>query len=759
MSKELQRMTIKDIFKEFGLPVEKDSILQSLKDVKKMKVYKNLNEVLKMGNTEQIIESVAELEDEIDKAKLVFVIGMHIEKQLEKASNILIRTKLQERNEKIKELLSGEEVFISEIYHGGEKRIKLNVISSSEFYGLPKQTTKKENVKQKLEELKEKNTDVYQMMINNITPEDFMNFGVVDKNIGNRIYTIIRGNTILQNEEIGIEEILRNAVPDKIYEESDTRKEIENALFEYSEFINLDEIILVALANQLNKLQSSKRDIEEMNKVKKFATVLEKYMEKRDSAIYGDMDKKIDFGYIKEIMKTYINGIFYGKKEIRSRITESLITGTSNLDDYSDREVRYLLGLYPKGIFTNHDNEELVIKLFSRGFLSYQEIQDIKEKDFSDEMLIALYKSKKLTKQEVIDRYLDNKLELESIRNLRESLEDKSQLNDLVSVEGLVDAFKNRNTDPEKYEKLKELMYELRIRKNTEQEKKELGEEIIEQDEELLENHNLIELYKDRLITIDNAVDWGGQDIAITLLKNGEISYKDARRLYEDDMLDINTFKDVLKDSNITLVKKLSLVNGTFSRENDESIRQELVKIIEIENARRNGQQTRKKISNSTQNIQTGRSKVRVTDPAKRWELYRVIDPDYREDVTNDGYLIKDMPNVLTVAIEPLYKSNSNITQYASNAASFFLDRDIYLREKANIITPSNKIDVGYLNQLSSSNKDVVKITHTTRGTNKTWAKKVSRYFLDYRQIQRTSEELEKIEQAVKTVDESCREI
>ena len=677
------------------------------------------------------------------------------------------------RLEIARKLLNDEDVTISDskIKRG---KVFVETKSSLDFVGKSnKREKKKQKNVERLNRIKVENPDTYKNMLTNIRVMDFIDLIINEKEIGYRLISKIYGNTLINQGKVTPEGILKGNNSYLNYAKElrteDCIEEIERTLYEYAEYVDIDKLILTVITRKYLNTQTATRDIEEMNQMKEIADVLMSYIENERVSIYGigedfmykeieiKKDNPITLQSIKKSMKYYVNGINYGNGAVVHEIVQGLIDGTLNLDEFSDEEINILLINNKKERFMQAD-EKFSIRFIQMGVLSEKQIKKLKQGEMSEEIFINLYKAGKLTKDEILEKYLNNEIKLEHIRKLRDSLEDKQQLDDLVQPSVLTNAFLHRDYDNEKYQKFKNLFYELRIRNKTTEEANEVGNIVIEQDEDVLETQNLMQLYSDRLITIDNAVDWGGEDIAIKLFKSSKLSYKDARRLYEQEILQMSTFKEIIKDPSIKLVKKLSLINGTFSNPEDEDIRKDLVKRIKIEEKEKSAKKTRTIKSNPNLNPETDRKEYRkrVTDPAARWRLFRMIDPEYTEDVTKDGYLIKDMPNVNTVGIEPLYKSDDNITDYAVDAATFFVDRDVFMEKKDQIINYKNKVNVGFLNELYS-NGEAFKITHTTRG--KTWARKVERHFLDTVGIQRTPEELTAIAEAVKAVDKSCRAI
>lgn len=774
MSKKIKDMTLSEIINQIGMPLRKRTYLNILRDFRKTQ-----NKVIELLNKPDGIKQLIQDESILDKSKFVFAIALDLEKQITESmisrNGEKVKDETKKKLEIAKKMLKDEDVTISDgIAIKG--RISVVTKSSLDFLGKSKERDKKkQKTIDRLNKIKTENPETYEEMIRNICTMDFMDFIINNREIGFRLISKIYGNVLIDQEKITIQDILNGTSKylnlAKEMKPHEATKEIEKSLYDFAEYLNVDKLILITILRKYSNAKTTTRDIETMNEIKQYINILSQYIEDRRVSIYGETEdilgdkiliskeSPITLKTVNESMKNYVNGIDYGKGAVVDEVIKGLMNGSLNLDEFSDEEINIILMQHKKREFIERD-ERFTIRFIQMGILSKKEIEEIKQGIISEEVLINLYKSEQLSKEEILAKYLNNEIKLQGIRKLRDELEDEKELNDLVQPDCLVKTFFQRDSDNEKYQKLKNLFYELRIRNKTLEERNEVGNSIIEQDDNMLEKQNLINLYTDRLITIDNAIDWGGENIAIELLKSSKLVYEDARRLYDNEILKIENFENIIRNPSIKLVKKLSFVNGVFSRSEDEEIRKKLLKKIQLEKAEKNKNKNKGKRNNKQKkDPKDNNSKEdnrRITDPAARWGLYRTIDPDYTEDVTRDGYLIKEMPSVNTVAIEPLYRSDDDITNYAIDAATFFVDRDKYLENRSNIITERNKVNVGFLNEIYSKG-DCFKITHTTKG--KTWARKVQRYFLDIVGIQRTPEELDAIDEAAKAVDESCRSI
>lgn len=770
MSK-LDKMNIRRIIEKVGIPSDKMNLAYAVKGLRDNRELYNetIQLIAEAQNKKEIIEIISDSK-RVDKGKLVLAIAMELEYKITengKGTKNLDQEVFKTRLKTIKQLLEDSDISISDSApHKG--KMKVFVQSSLDLVGKRDQREKKkQKTVEKLNKIKNEHPEVYNEILKNITPDCFLNGMIDDEDIAIRVNSMIIGNSIIEKGIATVDEVRSNLLSfTELIKREDTEKEMERALFEYAEFIDTDKLLLMAMTRRIAKVEDSTRDIEKMNEIKQFVNILSTYIDNKNKNIKGnsngvELKDTVNLKYIERSLKGYINGIFYGNPEIMQEVVEGLIKGNSNLDDYSDAEIDKILNSCKRYVLENA-GESLVIQLLNRGKLEEKDIKNIKQKELSEEMFINLYTTGNLSKEEILDKYKSEEISLKSIRNLRGHLEDKNELNDLVTIDSLTQTFLQKGSANKEYERIKDLFYELRLRERTEEERNEIGDEIISQNEELVENQNLIQLYKERLITLDNAVGWGGRNIALTLFQSGELSYKDTRMLYEKQELTKENLKTFLRKTNIPVVKKASLLNGVFSAKEDDDIRKELLGEIKIDKRQSNSGKNRKGAQKSFKNPdddlnkKTQKTKKRITDPAARWNLYNIIDSNYTEDITRDGFLVKDMQDSATVVIEPLYKNDKDFTEYARDTAGFFIDREKYQKYKDKIINEKNRVDISFLNELASNN-EAVKITHTTRG--KTYPKKVARYFLDDVGIQRTHEELAQIEQAAKEVDERTIEL
>lgn len=784
MSRRIKEMSLEKIVEIIGIPTDSKNFLEALKNIKDRKLYDETLEILRKPNG---WKTLIKEDYRFDKAKFVLVTALEMQDKIK--NSMMMSSEFYDRAlvesyrialENAKKLLEGEDVTVtdSDISTG---RVVIKTNSSLDLIGEhQKRQHKIDRNRGRLERIRKDNPREYEQMIQNINPMDFMDLIMDDPNVGYRMISLIYANSLIKQGKLTMDEVLKGTDKYKklanAMERKDYREEVERALYDYAEYLNIDKLLLTTISRKYVTSKSEDRDIEKMNEIKSYISTMLRYIEDSRVRISGETEgllsdknktariSTIRLSDIRASMENYINGIDYSSKDTVDSIVERLLDGEMDISEFSKKEIHLILREYNKDVFMKKD-ERFTIAFLKAGELTRQEIKRLSEGEISNDLFLNLYMTGNMKKEDILNKYLQGEIRLEGIRKLRSELENKSELDDLVSEKDLVQAFLERKTEKERYRKLRSLYYELRIRNKRGEERKVIGEEIISQDDKTLDS--LMELYKDNLITIENAIDWGGSDIAINLLKKRELTPNDTKRLYDEGIIKMEDLEDIVKDNRIKRVERLILINSTFTLPEEEDIRKRLIEKVDIEErAKSKGKKKRsgterEEASEEDKKKTTKRSEERITDPAARWNLFRTIDSEYTDEITTDGYLKKIMPNENIVVIEPLYKSDKEVTIYASGAATFFIDRDIFEEVEDRIISPKNKVNVGFLNELYSQG-DAFKITHTTsteRRKTQTWEKKVRRYFIDNSTRQRTETELQEIEEAVENISKSCRVI
>ena len=138
-----------------------------------------------------------------------------------------------------------------------------------------------------------------------------------------------------------------------------------------------------------------------------------------------------------------------------------------------------------------------------------------------------------------------------------------------------------------------------------------------------------------------------------------------------------------------------------------------------------------------------------VTDPVARFLLMQLLDRDYAYGMTDDGHAVVYLPNLNKVIIE---KMLSKYGEPYYGAATYVVDEK-YFEENKNRVVDGNRIKRSNLNE-DTIFRGVDKIIHSSTG----WGKGIKKV-LGIDEENRTPEELQQIEEAIRTVEESRTKI
>lgn len=193
--------------------------------------------------------------------------------------------------------------------------------------------------------------------------------------------------------------------------------------------------------------------------------------------------------------------------------------------------------------------------------------------------------------------------------------------------------------------------------------------------------------------------------------------------------------------------EKFMVISSLFPEAESIEIRQELFKrCLELgDSLKEDDKGTKRKKGKKSDN----KYDQYITDPGERFKAAQLLDKEYSLKMTSDGHAIMHLPNLQTVWIEKMLDKDGN-PYYG--AASYFVNEEYFEKNKDTILV-EDKVKRRKLSQNSES-KSIEKLIHSPTG----WVKGVKR-ILKINEETRTPEELQEIENAMKSVKESRRKI
>lgn len=469
---------------------------------------------------------------------------------------------------------------------------------------------------------------------------------------------------------------------------------------------------------------------------------------------------------IRKILKELKTGKYTNAKyKVVDNDGETIIEADEkNIEEFLARctDTRYLSDLYIDKLHANlavgtfpENLEELKIagvglEDVTHIIESYEEAED---KDEKEKLLTSanaleryLLRNTELKEEDFIDLYVNGNANLELIEQMKLGEMPKEYFDtrfmELFSEDVYFDT-KESNTKLKRYANLYSVLREKQqIDTTTDDLVVKLsgmfGEEFIP---------NIMgELYKTGIADIEEAMQWLGGEFIATQYKQEVLQPVEIREMYNKGKIDLQELAgmiSLLEDN----TEKFMVISSLFPEAESIEIRQELFKrCLELgDSLKEDDKGTKRKKGKKSDN----KYDQYITDPEERFKAAQLLDKEYSLKMTSDGHAIMHLPNLQTVWIEKMLDKDGN-PYYG--AASYFVNEEYFEKNKDTILV-EDKVKRRKLSQNSES-KSIEKLIHSPTG----WVKGVKR-ILKINEETRTPEELQEIENAMKSVKESRRKI
>lgn len=469
---------------------------------------------------------------------------------------------------------------------------------------------------------------------------------------------------------------------------------------------------------------------------------------------------------IRKILKELKTGKYTNAKyKVVDNDGETIIEADEkNIEEFLARctDTRYLSDLYIDKLHANlavgtfpENLEELKIagvglEDVTHIIESYEEAED---KDEKEKLLTSanaleryLLRNTELKEEDFIDLYVNGNANLELIEQMKLGEMPKEYFDtrfmELFSEDVYFDT-KESNTKLKRYANLYSVLREKQqIDTTTDDLVVKLsgmfGEEFIP---------NIMgELYKTGIADIEEAMQWLGGEFIATQYKQEVLQPVEIREMYNKGKIDLQELAgmiSLLEDN----TEKFMVISSLFPEAESIEIRQELFKrCLELgDSLKEDDKGTKRKKGKKSDN----KYDQYITDPGERFKAAQLLDKEYSLKMTSDGHAIMHLPNLQTVWIEKMLDKDGN-PYYG--AASYFVNEEYFEKNKDTILV-EDKVKRRKLSQNSES-KSIEKLIHSPTG----WVKGVKR-ILKINEETRTPEELQEIENAMKSVKESRRKI
>lgn len=570
----------------------------------------------------------------------------------------------------------------------------------------------------------------------------------------NELPAIIRGN--MSNEiyskmgysEEQILQIIQGIGETPDVEPTEAGASLEKQLHKYKEYIDWDKFLLSTAY-----ITQKYTDIKEIEDISTQIIILSYQLIKDEkTTIRGkDLDDKgkvIKITYSakqlkKEVEENYIDGTYYHPKK-KEELKEKLINGEETIQNINNPRILQALKLSNQELEKMiEQNQENLIYLYENDIINTNTARKyVTTHTLSNETTEKLLNIEgNFISNEILELYFNGNITLEEMTKHKELFEQEITEKELIKLyrqlENVTDEEKNKT------EKYFALYRETKINKAGNSEREEIGNNIILELGDNMEEADFFELYKRNLITINNLVEWNGETIVTQMFSEGLLKPFDMKTLVSDEKIKIEEIKNTLQSKKLTDEEKMTLIFTTFDREEDEETRKKLLQTLAVTTDFKSDSNASEKQKNPEK--ETKQANRYLLDPCYKMQLLMLIDKDYNYSLTKDGHLILELPNLNKVIVEKMFRRTKGKVEIAEGAATYILDADQF--NASNPTTIEGKINRTKLYQMCKDEK-AKRYYHT-----KSWGEMIKEEF----EIERSSRYKEETKQQIDSTIEKIK--
>ena len=424
-------------------------------------------------------------------------------------------------------------------------------------------------------------------------------------------------------------------------------------------------------------------------------------------------------------------------------------------------------------VLESYGEKELVIETFHQGKLHEKDMKKViigYPIPLEEGQIYQYYQQGILMPRDILDLYINDRINLDTIKQINEKLPEEQKINFEVKEEELAHLYqaskreKNRKkTNLDKILKYKRysLLYQTLKRANLEESEK------LASDKKILEHiHNvgpedIMELYKDNLLTLETVLQYGGNDLVKKIILQGDLRTNDARTYFETEKENAS-IEEILQNPDMDETEKLILIYTTYG--DNIQKREKLVEDYMSAYATDiKGEKTTTR-NKKEQEKNTGKKNT-TTDPYERWKLLALLDKNYSRKYVG-GYLIVKLHNTQKAIIEKLYGKKYGEVEPGYNASTFGLAIEEYEKLEQELIK-GKRFDIKKLRDIARKHPEIItKVTHHSasydrNGNEKnSWVKRLLKYVCDEEPEKVYSdEEIAQINECSKAIEKSRKEV
>lgn len=700
MSSKIEQMSMLEIVKKIGFPSDFKEFESTYKyNSKEEDIAEFKNQIINLANTpkrkfENYMECISQNEKIFDKDLYFFHIAKLLEKDLflskeETArvfilrnNNLNIDSNRQALYNAARKLLSTVDVVDIVTTQNNNGELEYNITSSKEFSSQKNELEKqKQFALARIEEIENKVglDNVLQVFCS----EDILEICKY-KNLGEFLYNLLQNNI----------------------------EELKSIIINNIEYIDLDKMLILSGEIQYNKFLENIREkkFEDLIDLNSFIENIDSLLENKKIIVtLKRLNIKVNLELVKEkidiLYNHFINGKYYTNEEIKD-LSQKIISGEVSVSILSKEEFIYIMKFTPeerKKIIAN--NSEAIEYFIKNQLATPEELKEpiVSGESTNSKQLFAVFSTGIISGEEIVDLYINKKIDLLDIKRLKKQLDDEKSISEIVSSKKLINLFLTGKR--EEFLAYRNLYKALKIEGADTKTKNNISAEILEILGETLKD-KVYELYYMGLITYDS-------------LKN---SFKEnsSRILKPADIKNIDDLK-ILSDSEISNNEKVILLYSIYSDSEDNEIRDNLINKV---------------LQNQKINFDEETFKI--------WNLIKDLDSDYSQKYLKNDYIIFYLPNKEKYIIQKMFDSN---LRNAYGAATYILDEIEFEKNRDLLITKDNKLNKIALINIEQENNAIKKILYSGKNNS------IMKYFdMGTLNQQYTKEQLKTIKNIVKQV-------
>lgn len=470
----------------------------------------------------------------------------------------------------------------------------------------------------------------------------------------------------------------------------------------------------------------------------------------------------------KELQKREYKDTSYGifledGSEVMHADKESIrkFLGRCTRDNYvSDKDIESIHEQIVNGVLVDDVQKRKIANINVQDLINASKSYDAKTDD-NDKIRILqcaielteyLKDNEYITDKDILNMYLEGKLNLELTRNIDMSEFSEEDYNEkfkflyeemIYSTEWSNQSKGIRDLQTEEAKRLSRFsMLYKHLMKDKKVDVESLIEKLINANGEDYGLDIMDDLYDLNLVTLEKCIDWIGPSILFKQCEKGTLPPTKVRELYQIGTIDLDIIASIVnKSPNIT--QKFMFIGSIFPEESEEDknnrsylIGECLTIDSEIVN---NGEAE----ARSEEKGEKNRYQKHITDPFDRMSLISALDKDYYFEMTLDGHVIAHLPNFQKVMIEKMFDKNG---EPSYGVATYILDEEYYNRNKNRIIKGDRVCRQEIFKDREL--KEVSRIIHFVD----TWGKDIKAHFGIEEGSRWSEEDLMKIEEAIERI-------